>query len=414
VIDIEQVSNDQQTVTIRLQAEGVTRGGVKFPKKVYVKPLWSDEQGQQIINFCPGCYAIHNISRSQCHCQVNLHKVKLYADPIVERSYQALVAPRTITQSFEIIERMKGTTTVRGSSVQAKRVIFEQQRGYHILLQGQNNQFVFDALYDAPVQYSIPTKGIAWKLAEVVRQVLQDNNLCQRVGNIVVEGHHKELNEELVLHTASHLLHRAIAAVSGVNEQELEYWFNLTTPDTPSEIVVWERYEGGAGISEVFENVLRNNPVKVYRELLASVLCPVDLAENPNWISADDLSSELTQRWCLSPNDELVVRVVQEAAAERQLQSQQQNEEDRNMMCRPPQGHDGCPACIHTTYCTQRDDQDLNVSRLVGESILSCLVRRLSREEAEALINEAMTQHIAPPHILNAAPVQGEFDVLIL
>lgn len=163
---------------------------------------------------------------------------------------------------------------------------------------GQNNQITFDALYEAPVQYSIPTKGITWNLAEVVREVLEDNDLCQRVRQVVVEGEHKDLNEELVLHTACHLLHRAKAAISGVNEQELEYWFNVTTPQTPPEVVVWERYEGGAGISEVFENALRTDPIEVYRELLASILCPINLAENSDWTSADELRSELAQSWC--------------------------------------------------------------------------------------------------------------------
>jgi hypothetical protein len=419
VLDVEHnpawVSDDRQTVTIRLHAEGVNRGDVQFPKKVYVKPLFSDEQGQQIVKFCPQCYAIHSINRSRCSCRQDLHKVKLYAEPIVQRSYEALVEPRRITRSFRIIESMRGTTTVTGSSVEAQRVRWDEARGYHVFLRGDTNRFTFDALYDTPLQYGIPTKGITWNLAGVVEQILQDNNLRQQVEQVVVNGTSKELNEALILHTAAHLLHRAIAAISGINEQELEYAFRETTLDNPPEVVVWERYEGGAGISEVFENTLRTNPIEVYQELLASVLCPVNLAENPNWTSVEQLRSELAQRWCLPEDNELIIRVVEEAEAERQVQIQQQErEEEDRMMCRPPQGHDGCPACIHTTYCTERDNQDLSVSRLVGEAILRYLVRPLNREENEVLIEEAISQNLTLPPTLIGDPAQGIFNVLLL
>lgn len=417
VLDIEHnpawVSDDRQTVTIRLRTEGVKREGVQFPKKVYVKPLYSDEQGQQIVKFCPQCYAIHSISRERCSCHQSLHKVKLYAEPIVERQYEPLVEPRRITRSLRILEKMRGTTTVKGSSVEARRVFWEEKPGYHVFLRGDANCFTFNALYDTPVQYGIPTKGITWNLLRVVDRLLQDNYLRQQVEQVVVNGTHKELNEELILHTAAHLLHRAIAAISGVNEQELEYSFRVTTPNNPPEVVVWERYEGGAGIAEVFENTLRTNPVEIYQELLASVLCPVDLAEDPNWTSPEELRATLSQNWCLAPDDELIERVVQEAQAERQGLAQRQDEEDR-MICRPPQGHDGCPACIHTTYCTERDNQDLSVSRLVGEAILRCFVQRLSREDYEAAIAQAISVGIEPPHTLFADPEQGVFDVLLL
>jgi hypothetical protein len=252
-------------------------------------------------------------------------------------------------------------------------------------------------------------------LAKVVELISKDNNLSKQVEQVVVNENPKNLNEELVLHTAAHLLHKALAGISGVNEQELEYSFREATPDNPPEVVVWERYEGGAGISEVFENTLRTNPVEVYQELLASVLCPVNLAENPNGTSAEQLRSELAQCWCLPENNELIVRVVEEAEAEHQVQVQQkEQEEEERMMCRPPQGHDGCPACIHTTYCTARDNQDLSVSRLVGEAILRCLVKPLNREEYEALIEEAISQNLTLPHTLIADPAQGIFNVLLL
>ncbi|MDB9314988.1 DEAD/DEAH box helicase [Spirulina sp. CS-785/01] len=360
------VNQEQQTVSIRLRSEGVTRGGIHIPKKVYVKFIESDQEGQQIVSFCPQCYAIHSIRKRRCNCHQELQRVKLYAEPIVERSYEALTEPQPIIDGFHFIERMRGTTTVRGSSVQARRVYWDEQvRFYRYIARVQ--PYNFNALYDLPVEYGIPTKGIIWNLSEIVEQIMEDDELRHQVEEVRVNGTNKEFNHELILHTAAHLLHRAIASISGVNEQELEYWFDVTN----REVVVWERYEGGAGISEVFVNTLRTQALEVYQELLASVLCPVNLAENPNWTSVTQLRTELAQHWHLEENNALIVRITQEAEAERQAQLQQ---EEERIMCRPPEGHDGCPACIHTTYCTERcterNEQSLRVSRMVGEAFL--------------------------------------------
>ncbi|MDZ8226805.1 hypothetical protein [Nostoc sp. ChiVER01] len=129
--------------------------------------------------------------------------------------------------------------------------------------------------------------------------------------------------------------------------------------------------------TEVFENTLRNNPQEVYEELLSSILCPIDLAENPNWASAEELRTTLAQNWNLPPDSQFIDRVVEEAEAERHVQLQQRKQEEDRMICRE---HDGCPACIHTTYCTERDEQVLKVSRLVGEAILHCFVYELRIE----------------------------------
>lgn len=407
VVDTEHnpawVSDDRRTVYIRLQAEGVRREGVLIPQKVYVKPLRSDDQGQQVVKICPQCYAIYSINR-QRRCHDNLHAVKLYADPIVERNYEASTI-RPITRTLYFLEKMQGTTTIYGSDVRAFAVTHNGEQ--YIITRNIFRQF--QARYDIPVRYSLSTKGLAWNLADIVECVLRDDNLRQQVEQIGIQGEHKTLNDRLVLHTAAHLLHKAIAAISGVNEQVLEYWYDLAR----REVVVWERYEGGAGISEIFVDALRTNPIQVYRELLASVLCPVDLAERRNWTSPEGLRTELAERWRLSPDDEFIASVVQEAESERQIQAQRLAEETC-LVCRPPQGSDGCPACIHTTYCIDRDRQALTVSRLVGEAILRCLVRRVNRDEIEALMNEAIAQSITLPTILFADPAPGVYDVLLL
>ncbi len=121
----------------------------------------------------------------------------------------------------------------------------------------------------------------------------------------------------------------------------------------------------------------------------------------------------LSERWKLASDNEAIASIAQEADRERRAQSQQQNEEVR-LICRPPQGSDGCPNCIHETYCTRRNEQALTVSRLAGEALLSYLVRRITREQLESLREEANTQGFTIPTVLNADPIQGKYDVLLL
>jgi hypothetical protein len=402
--DPAKVSSNGQEVIIRLRAEGLRQNGILTPQKIYVKPLKSDDQGQQVVKMCPQCYAIYSVNR-QRRCHENLRPVKLYAEPIVERNYASTEPPRQVTRTLRFLSNMQGTTMMKGADVRAN-IAVENNNEYTIT---PNIFREFSALYDTPIRYGLSTNGIAWDLSKIVPYVLRNTAVRQRVEQAIVNGRRKQWNEELILHTAAHMLHKTIAAVSGVNEQLLEYWYDTNR----REVVIWERYEGGAGISEVFENALRTNPVDIYQELLSSILCLIDLAERQDWSSPEELKTKLGERWKLASDNEAIASIVQEADRERQVQLQQQNEEAR-LICRPPQGSDGCANCIHTTYCTKRNEQTLTVSRLAGEALLYYLVRRVTREQMETLRGEANTQGFAIPTVLNADPIRETYDVLLL
>jgi hypothetical protein len=164
------------------------------------------------------------------------------------------------------------------------------------------------------------------------------------------------------------MLQKAIASISGVNEEVLEYCFC----EDRSEVVVWERYEGGAGISEVFVEALRSNPIEVYRELLASVLCPVNLAERRDWSTTDELRNELLNNWNLHDPESIVLidTIVREANAERQVERHRDNETTEVQIPLQCQYLDGCPACLHTNTCTERFEQPYAVSHWVAEALM--------------------------------------------
>lgn len=227
-----------------------------------------------------------------------------------------------------------------------------------------------------PVRYGLQTRGIVWNLQGIVNSLLQNEQLQHQIEQVEIDGQHKEFNSRLILHTASHLLLKAIASISGVNEETLEYCFR----EDLGEVVVWERYEGGSGISEVFVENLRSNSLEVYRELLASVLCPVNLAERKDWSDPEHLKTELLTTWSLNDPESILFidSIVREANAERQVEQHPQNHEAEEVeLLLQCQRLDGCPACLHTNNCTERFDQPQAVSHLIAEALMKQIGKHL-------------------------------------
>lgn len=399
------VDRTRGIVTVSLRAEGVHRGGYFSPQKVSVKALRTDEAGRQIMKICPECFTLYSENRGRrCH-NSQLRPVRLYTEPLVEREYSVNRSSR-VTGTLSFAEDLLGSTTVFGSSVEASPQIFQQGEYFP---RRDGGRFSFEARYESPIRYQLSTKGITWDLAGIVDQLLDDEALRSQVEQeSVAPEERKTLDSDLVLHTAAHILQKAVAAISGVNEQVIEYDYD---PER-REVAVWERQEGGVGISDTFVGTLLSNPLDVYKEMLASVLCPVNLAESPDWTSPEELHSQLFDRWCLPSEDFFLENLVREAQAERRVQ--EQHGEETHLLCRPPEGHDGCPACLHATHCTRRDEQTVAVSRLVGEAVLASLVRRLDRAAAEAAADDRIAQDVAMPLVLGADNTEGAYDVLLL
>lgn len=368
-------------VGVRLLGEGVhlTGDSSEFrPEKLYVKALKGDNQGKQVVKICPKCCAVYSESRRRkCH-DVSLRPVRLYAEANLERTYHyqpASVQP--LSHNFNWISELESQITVHGSIARVENKFYDRQKNEY-LTSRDSEPWQFEARYvdgqglPEPVRYGLKTTGIVWNLANTIDELLQDQSLKSKIEQIEIQGHQKNFDRNLILHTASHLLQKAIASISGVNEEVLEYCFD----ETKGEVIVWERYEGGAGISQVFVETLRSDPLLVYQELLASVLCPVNLAESNEWSTPDELRNQLITVWNLDDNafSFFINEIVREAVAERNTVNQEQlnstNEVEEVQIPLQCQYLDGCPACLHTNNCTERFEQPLVLSHLVAESIM--------------------------------------------
>ncbi|WP_162179463.1 DEAD/DEAH box helicase [Thermogemmatispora carboxidivorans] len=392
VVPLPERSSDQE-ITIRLRgAEGLHHAEFFAPYKVSVRTLETDKQGQQVVKMCEQCRMIYSISRTRHCCDSQLRYVTLQASPVIKRSYAVGPAERRLTFSLSLLKTMKGVTMVEGAEVSARRMLPEANGHY---VPQKRPPLSFLARYEIPLRYDLTTDGIRWQLQHLVTTLLADQQLQRELGQIKVQGQLKHLDSELILHTAAHMLYKTIATISGVNEQALEYWYDVQR----CEVVVWEGYEGGTGLSEVFAHALKTRPKEVYQALLACVLCPIHLAEDPQQPIEPGWREELGRSWLVSsepmnPLSQTLSRqmvldqIADEAEWTRQHSSGRlADDESSKLSCYT---HDGCPVCIYvTTCCRGRYRQAPYVSRRVGEALLRQLLRRTSRSEVDQLHADA-------------------------
>jgi superfamily II DNA or RNA helicase len=399
-LDWVEQRGDQTIINLELGAEGIRSEDILQPKKVYIRRIRGDRRGQGVVRMCLGCYSLHNESQqTPCCSGYQLVPVKLYSQAIVSRVGHPIQPPQPISRMIDFFESLEGQSRVDGADVVAHQMYWTDEDGY----QYTSRSIPFQALYRTPVSYNLATKGIGWRLEPIVSQLLQDADLVRQLEEIQAD---KNLTPDLILHTAAHMLYKAIASISGVNQEELEYAINADE----NRIIVWERYEGGAGISEIIRDTLHSEPEVMYKELLASVICPVNLAEENWWSDRSELIDYLVDEWKLRPSNEMLNSIVQNAESERIAIQHHDLEENRGFCTED----DGCPVCLHVNSCTAGREQRDYVSHLVAEAIMHCLVKEVTRAELEGITEESLQNDIIPPHQLRADPQVGEYNVLLL
>lgn len=397
------LENGGTRVGIRLRVEGIRENGGRNPRQVAVRPILSDAEGKNVVQLCERCFRLHDERATRnCNCGGLTIPVKLNSEPIVQRDAHFNNLEQ-ISESLSIAREMTGQTTIHGAFVTYTRMHWDNEQQTYIRPRNQR-QVEFEAVYqddngdNEPLHYAIRTSGTAWDLGEITQQILMDRGLEQ-----ILSDNGKLLDANIVLHTAGHILYKAIAALSGVREQVLEYAIS----EHLNQVVIWERYEGGIGLSEIIRNIIREQPLQLYRELLYSVICPVHLAQeiNDNGHNADTLRRDLAEQWALAYNDELLETIVDEAVAERTAVVSAQAEP--NVGCA-----DGCPACLHIGMCTDRRNQTQVVSRAVASEIMRHLLQRLNQEALDALNQERVSNGLPIAHILRYDEQQELYDVL--
>lgn len=411
------VSHNGNQTTVRLEpgiigvqrrvSEEVT--GIE-PNKIHVVPIRPDKEGQGVVGLCTNCYALHRASyNGTCATCGNseIVKVRLRSEAIVHRR-AIFDRPFQLSDTFWYCKDLTGHVQIDGANVRYIRQWFDGEQFKSAGGQPQE----FTALYyrngqtPYPIVYDLITRGIAWDLTNVINHILGDTQLQE----IITQYPDKHFNAELILHTAAHMLHKAIASISGVNDITLEYatQYNEIDGRERAMVVVWERYEGGVGISEIVRDTLQEDPIILYRELLASALCPVYYAEDTQWPGTDEsLRRILSARWALDTEDVLIDGIIREVKAERGAIAARQAETSH--ACSED---DGCPACVHVTVCTDHTDQPNKVSRSVAEAIMDYFRLTVDNTRLEMMNRYRRETHGSEAFQLRHNPEEDTYEIV--
>lgn len=299
---------------INMQLRDV-RGQVRNARRVTgVAVQQIDTDDEQNVGFCRGCYKLHHASRAgdTCDCGGMILAGGVFAGQ-VHADHQFIETVRggaeRILRQFKYLPSLTTSSLLRGSRVEFRPASARNDPSQVIR---------FNAWLTPPLYYDFHTPGIRW-----------------HVPGVDLSG--GGFNREQVLWSAARVLHRTMAAVSGVREDQL-----AAAPDIDNDaVVVWERIEGGAGLCETFRNALVGDPIDVYREMVHVVACPIYLAERKAavWPSGrQQLAAYLSEHFGLPTDDVCVQEIVDETEDESRYP-------DQDPVC-SDSANDGCPACV--------------------------------------------------------------------
>lgn len=350
-------------------------------RRLRVREVESDENDR--VSLCLRCFQAYDLSLSRrgdscpnCGEKGSLRAGSLYVHRVfTDHGLRPTRDPVPIGRSFDYLPGILLWSCVRGSQV-FFRYSEEKPQG----MGRRQEEAAFNAWLHRPFYFEIQTRGIRWRVPGL-------------------PGPEEDAERLRVLHAAAHLLLRVAAAITGVREDQLGYALD------PQEgaVVVWEKFEGGAGLSEVFADTLQRDPAAVYREMVATAACPIYWAERKgkDWQDEEELQRRLSQQFGLPPDDETIRDIVREAAAEARRGEGQPT-------C---SAEDGCPVCIETLECHARradraDRKMEKASRQKAEELVASLARRIPASE--------WGREGIPGPVIWADEAKGEYVVLVL
>lgn len=291
----------------------------------------------QQVGICPVCYRLYDVDREgdTCVCGGQITKARVQAQPLVEYTLNSKEKGISVLNRFEFIPSLEASTLLKGSKVAFRLESGEWKTVYFNL---------YPKLY-----YRITTRGISWKLPDL----LIPSNPSEK---------------KTIVKTAGRILLRSMAAICGVSPELLE----VTEDEDDFSVTIWERIEGGIGLSEIFRDVVSRDPQGLYHEMILTVACPIFLSEQHDQIwpnGGDQLTEYLSDQFYLQKDHPIIQQIAKESQAE--FERLPLEDPDFNPICSQ---NDGCPACVR--YGRDERDEDVNeISRKLGWQIVRSCVK---------------------------------------
>ena len=353
------------------------------PDIIHAEKIKVDNQYETIVKLCLKCFSFTDIFSKECpngHSN-SLIPVRFYVEPIIERKFYI---KRELEQLSNFLYLAEIIGYMKLSRLNINAVVYKWNKDYNRYIR-TNSRIRIKARLKIPMGFSITTKGIVLKIPREALKKILDEEMRKFLK-------HKNSNpEDVLFHTASHVLLILVSSISGVNPELLWYGWDKER----GIVAVWERYEGGTGICDIFRDVFIKNPSRILKELEKIVECPVHNAEE-EFIKREDYtknpfekdSMEYVEYEKIIKNydpkiKKSVMRKFYEIILNEENLNKYTSKSIINRIAKSlgldynkvidylPTCIDGCPFCIGVTYCSSgKNEQYTKISLKVAKKLV--------------------------------------------
>jgi len=271
------------------QVSGDIKEQIRIPRSIQMRSVgdFSDEESRQIVSYCSECYYLPPDYDTDCPRHGACNYGNVYAEPLVSSDLVGdLREPRDDLDVGRVLESLSaGALTARvqvdGVELEITPAIYGDGSWYL----NYDDQFA-ETIYSGqtPIGFSLDTRGVVWELEPLIDAVIEDAEYRKLVEEYKSLGRTGLDEREVAVHTAAHYLLLIISDVSGASPNDLLYGYTSGSGDEAAQVSVFERTEGGQGVTDLLFETLEDNPSKVL-EALVRVGYNVQLENQRLWRS---------------------------------------------------------------------------------------------------------------------------------
>lgn len=244
------------------------RPNMRIPESITLQEVTdlTDESAQNIVRYCPECLQI--IDSSSCLLHNDSALGKIHSDPQVStvarnKNEEASLGGLSLCE-------LSGEVTLEGVTLNITPAEYHGPAyGYGWADKDRIEREIESK--DPPLGFALDTRGLVLDLSSFIEGL--DDGLADRVSTF------KDLDqlslEELAYHTAAHFLLQVTADIGGINTSMLFYGIDKAQ----QEVFVFERIEGGQGITDLVYDELEVNPGHVLTAMNQTAFNPQVLNE---------------------------------------------------------------------------------------------------------------------------------------
>ena len=244
-----EVTEDGVVFDFSQHVSGEVRDGVLVPDSIELSSMTdlSEEAALNIVRYCPECYQIiSDLDNCLRHGKSALGKI--HSDPqvrtrITEREEEDITGSMALAELTSEVTLEGVTLNIRPASYWGGSVNFDGSDPFEVEI-GRPEE---------TIGFQIDTRGLVFDMESYLQRVDRDD-----VRDIVARyNDFDDVDYEYVAyHTAAHFFLQLVSDVSAVNTTMLFYGFDREA----GEVYIFERTEGGQGITDLVYDELSSDP----------------------------------------------------------------------------------------------------------------------------------------------------------